>query len=89
MDKYDIKYAEKHLAELIERAVKGEDVQIIDGQHGPVWLTTRAAGEAKPFVPLRQKRVPGRLEGKIPPLPDSFFDPMTEDELKLWYGEDE
>ena len=30
----------------------------------------------------------GLLEGKIPPPPDDFFDPMDEDELKLWYGDD-
>lgn len=24
------------------------------------------------------------LKGKVPPLPDSFFDPLPEEELKAW-----
>jgi hypothetical protein len=26
----------------------------------------------------------GFLKGKVPPLPDSFFDPLPEEELKAW-----
>ena len=26
----------------------------------------------------------GFLKGKVPPLPDSFFDPLPEEELELW-----
>ena len=26
----------------------------------------------------------GFLKDKVPPLPDSFFDPLPEDELELW-----
>ena len=32
--------------------------------------------------PSKQKRNLGFLHG--PPLPDSFFDPLPEDELQLW-----
>ena len=42
----------------------------------------------EPFVPLKKKRTLGHLEGKIPPPPEGFFDPMTEEELKDWYGDD-
>ena len=32
----------------------------------------------------------GCLAGKFPPTPDSvFFDPMPDDELAAWYGEDD
>ena len=26
----------------------------------------------------------GILKGKVPPLPDSFFEPLPEEELQLW-----
>ena len=34
----------------------------------------------------KQKRVItfGFLKGKVPPLPDSFFDPLPEEELRAW-----
>jgi len=28
----------------------------------------------------------GFLKGKVPELPDSFFDPMPEDDLQAWEG---
>ena len=36
--------------------------------------------EEKPSYALRL----GFLKDKVPPLPDSFFDPLTEEELELW-----
>ena len=37
-------------------------------------------------VPKKQKqRIKfGFLKGKVPPLPDSFFDPLPEEELQAW-----
>jgi hypothetical protein len=40
------------------------------------------------FVPLKKPRKLGQHEGIIPPPPDGFFDPMDEEELRLWYGDD-
>jgi len=34
--------------------------------------------------PKPQKRQLGFLKDKVPPLPDSFFDPLPEEELQLW-----
>ena len=34
--------------------------------------------------PKRQKRQLGFLKGIVPPLPDSFFDPLPEEDLKAW-----
>ena len=48
----------------------------------------RVTDTMEPFVPLKSPRVPGRLAGKIPPPPDGFFDPLTDEELKHWYGDD-
>ena len=33
----------------------------------------------------KPRRVPGTLKGQIE-VPESFFDPLPEDELKLWEG---
>ena len=97
MQDIDIAQAKEHLEALIERARRGEDVAITDAKLGRVWLSRtkpldlsapRITDQMEPFVPLAQPRVPGRLEGKIAPPPPGFFDPLTEEELKDWYGED-
>lgn len=97
MEDVDLRHAKEHLEELIERARRGEDVCIADPQGGAVRLTPvrehhsrapRVIDTMPPFVPLKAPRVPGRLAGKIPPPPDDFFDPLSEEELKDWYGDD-
>jgi antitoxin (DNA-binding transcriptional repressor) of toxin-antitoxin stability system len=97
MEDVDLRQAKEHLEELFERARRGEDVAITDPKLGRVWLTRikpldltapRISGQMEPFVPLKQPRRLGELEGKVPPPPNDFFDPMSEEELKDWYGED-
>ena len=34
--------------------------------------------------PVPQKRPLGFLKDKLPPLPDSFFDPLPEEDLQAW-----
>lgn len=96
MDDVTLPHAKEHLEELLARAVRGEDVRITDPNLGTVKLTAvspdyvtapRATELMEPFVPLPQKRVSGLLEGIVPPPPDDFFDPLSEDELKHWYGD--
>ncbi len=107
MDQYDIAYAREHLAELIEKAARGEDVSIVDPARGAFRLTIDAAGTktaATPklpydlsaprvtdtmpkFVPLAEKRIPGQLKGKMQ-VPARLMEPMTEEELRDWYGDD-
>ena len=96
MEDVSLSHAKDHLEELIERARRGEDVRITDPKLGTVRLTPvkpfdpaapRATDQMEPFVPLKQPRVPGRLAGKISPPPPGFFDPLTDEELKDWYGE--
>ena len=67
--------AKTHFSKLLERAHAGEEIVI--------------AKAGKPYarlVPLKTvdkpRRQPGRIKGWI--IPDSFFDPLPEDELKLW-----
>lgn len=85
MEDVDLRHAKEHLEELLERASRGEDVRITDPKLGTIRLTLVGASMGKPDRP---KRVPGLLKGKLPPPPDDFFDPMTEEELKDWYGDD-
>lgn len=74
--------AKTNLSKLIQRALKGEDVQITTGR------------ERKPVVrlvaiePVRANRRLGFLKGKIEVGPE-FFEPLPDDELRLWNGEGE
>lgn len=70
--------AKTNLSKLIARAMQGEEIVIANRSQPRVRL-----------VPVEEvvkpKRVPGRLAGQIS-VPDSFFDPLPEDELRLWEG---
>ena len=97
MEDVTLAHAKEHLEELIAKAARGEAVRIADPKHGTVRLlpeptydvlAPRVTDTMPPFVPLKEPRTPGRLAGKIPPPPDGFFDPLTEEELKDWYGDD-
>ncbi len=85
MENVDLIYAKDHLEELITRAARGEDVRIADPKLGTVKLTPVVD---RHDAARRSPRKPGILKGVIPPPPDGFFDPMTEEELKDWYGDD-
>jgi antitoxin (DNA-binding transcriptional repressor) of toxin-antitoxin stability system len=96
MDNITIAEAKEHLEDLVARARRGETVVISDGV-GTVQLSATSASAAPssrvtdalpPFVPLKRPRTPGRLEGRIPSPPAGFFDPLSEEELKEWYGDD-
>ena len=86
MEDVDLRHAKEHLEELLERAARGEDVRITDSRLGPFRLTAVASameGSGRP------KRVPGRWKDRLPQPPPGFFDPMTDEELKDWYGDDQ
>ena len=97
MEQVTLAEAKEHLDDLMQRAARGEDVRIADPKLGTVRLTPvakvpdvtapRVTDTMPPFVPLKHKRVLGQLEGKVPPPPDDFFDPMSEEELRDWYGD--
>ena len=69
--------AKTQLSKLIAAALAGEDVVIARGSEPVVRLT--------PIAPVVKKRVPGRYKGQFE-VPDSFFDPLPEEELALWEG---
>ena len=69
--------AKTHLSRLLTDVETGEEVII--------------ARNGKPVARLvavnrRGKRQPDVLKGKIT-IPDSFFDPLPEEELRLWEGD--
>jgi antitoxin (DNA-binding transcriptional repressor) of toxin-antitoxin stability system len=73
--------AKTQLSKLIARAEAGEEIIIARGKDLVVRLAPVAGG--------KRRRVFGALKGKLS-LPDSFFfDPLPEEELKLWEGGDE
>ena len=82
MDTVDIKYATEHLAELIERAAKGEDVLITENGEVKAKISGAVAHMQK-----RPKRNPVRWKGLLGIPDEVLLAPMTEEELKEWYGE--
>ena len=71
--------AKTHLSRLLARVAAGEEVVI--GKAGkPVAKLVPIAPEPLP------RRQPGRLKGLIKYDDASFFDPLPEDELRLWEG---
>ena len=97
MENVTLDHAKDHLEELIERAARGEDIRISDTKLGtvrlapisaPDLLAARTTDTMEPFVPLAQDRVPGRLKGRMK-VPARLMEPMAEQELRDWYGDDE
>ena len=83
MEDVDIRYAKEHLEELLARAARGEEIVITDPAIGKILLTAKV--EVAP--PKRGKRRLGHLKGKIQ-APARLMEPMSEEELRDWYGDD-
>jgi antitoxin (DNA-binding transcriptional repressor) of toxin-antitoxin stability system len=78
MPVYTIHDAETQLAKLMERAERGEEVIVARGD--------KPAMRIAPVAPApKVKRKPGGFEGQIL-VHESFFEPMTEEELAFWEG---
>ena len=87
MEDVTLKDAKERLEELVERAARGEVVRIVDPRLGAVQLMPSAQlPEVLPTA--RPERRPGRWKDRLPPPPDDFFDPLSEEELRHWYGDD-
>ena len=72
--------AKTDLASLIERALNGEEIVIIGTDLSSVRLA--------PVIPASNSyRGRGILKGKIRVSDSDLFDPLPDDELKLWNGE--
>ena len=98
MEQYTPIEAKEQFDDLMARAARGEDVRIkspqgvtlklVPVEKAPDVTAKRVTDTMPPFVPLDKPRVPGRWEGKLGDVPPGFFDPLTEEELKDWYGDD-
>jgi antitoxin (DNA-binding transcriptional repressor) of toxin-antitoxin stability system len=74
--------AKTNLSKLIARVEAGEEVVIMRGKTAVARLIAMPSAKPKPTF--------GMLKDKIPSLPDEFFfDPLPEEELRLWEGENE
>lgn len=72
--------AKTHLSRLIAAAERGEEVVIARGDKPVVKLMPLNA------PPTRERRRPGRLKGRGS-FDESFFDPLPDDEIRLWEGQ--
>jgi antitoxin (DNA-binding transcriptional repressor) of toxin-antitoxin stability system len=87
MEDVTLAHAKEHLEELVERAARGEVVRIVDAKLGTIQLTPSA--ELPAVLPAaKPERRPGRWKDRLPPPPDDFFEPLSEEELKHWYVDD-
>jgi prevent-host-death family protein len=82
MIKATIYEAKTNLSELVKKAQKGETIVITSGRG----KTPVAKLEA--IHPLAKKRL-GFLQTPGFRLTDAFFEPLPEDELRHWGGEEE
>jgi antitoxin (DNA-binding transcriptional repressor) of toxin-antitoxin stability system len=83
MEDVSVAHAKEHLEELVARAARGEEVGIIDPKVGKLKLTVADKGEVR----RRKPRQLGLLEGKMKP-PARLLEPITQEELADWYGND-
>jgi prevent-host-death family protein len=77
MTSVTIDEAKTQLSKLIERVERGEEIVITRGKEPVARLV--------PYVQERPKRGFGSMKGKAW-LDESFWEPLPEEELKLWEG---
>ena len=76
MTTVNVHEAKTHLSRLLAQVEAGEEVTIArNGKPVARLIPTRDAGRPQPGV----------FKGKVV-VPDSFFDPLPEEELRLWEG---
>lgn len=80
MTRVTIHEAKTNLSRLIEEVEKGGEV-IISRRDKPV-------ARLVPIATARPERKPGRMKGLFE-IGDEIFDPLPEDELRLWEGRDD
>lgn len=82
MEVVTVHRAKTELSKLLKRVEAGEEIIIARGDKQIAKLSPAGITEVK-------KRVPGSMKHLLGKIPDSvFFDPLPEEELKLWEGGD-
>jgi antitoxin (DNA-binding transcriptional repressor) of toxin-antitoxin stability system len=74
--------AKTNLSKLVQLALQGEDVQITTGRE------RKPVARIVAIEPVRANRRLGFLEG-LGEVGPEFFEPLPEEELRLWNGEGE
>ena len=78
---YSVHQAKTHFSKLLAQAANGEEVIITSGRSKKrIAKLSRVEEPKRPLMGLAKDLLPN-------PLPDSFFDPLPEEELRLWNGE--
>ena len=78
--------AKTNLSELIRRVEAGEEIIIARGDT-PVAILKDYKLED---IARRRREGMGSMAGKFPPIPDSvLFEPMSDEDLAAWYGDDD
>ena len=74
--------AKTELSKLLKRVEAGEEIIIARG--------AKPIAKLSPAEPVTKQgpRVPGSMKHLLGQIPDSFFDPLSEEELKDWEGGD-
>ena len=78
MTSVSVHEAKTHLSRLIDKVLSGEEV-VITRRNRVV------ARIVPPETPKNKKPLLGALKGQFE-VDDSFFEPLSEDELALWYN---
>ena len=78
MAEIKIHAAKTNLSKLIARAQAGEDIVILNGN--------RPVARLVPVAKSAATRRFGAYKGQLA-VPESFFDPLPDEELKAWEGE--
>jgi hypothetical protein len=84
MENLTITEAKEQLEDLIERASKGETV-VIQGAGGQNVTLRAAPGEAANLEKAEGPKF-GQFAGRYK-IPGNVFEPMTDADLRDWYGE--
>lgn len=74
--------AKTHLSDLVKKAQKGETVVITSGR------SKTPVARIEPIQPVKKKRL-GILADSGFKLTEAFWEPLPEEELRLWEGESE
>jgi prevent-host-death family protein len=80
---YKVHEAKTQLSKLLEQMEAGEEVIIARGSQPVAKLVPHDA-----VIQPKAKRVAGTLKGKVW-LDNRFFEPLPEEELRLWEGRED
>ena len=80
MTSVSVHEAKTHLSRLIEKVLGGEEIAIT--------RRNRVVARIVPAETAKKKPLLGAFKGKFT-IDDRFFEPLPDDELALWNGEDD